>query len=340
MKTIAAFALGVLAGGAAIHLAYPGPPAAGAPAVTTSTAAPAVIGAAQGRVEGRTENIEVEAGADGVIQSLLVSEGQRIARDQVIAEIGCGHLDSEIRALDASLESARQARVRLMRGAREEERRATAQDVASAQAIADQAQRQNERMQFLVSKDEVSRETAEKAARDLATASAALAAARERQKLANAGPLPEELAKADADIATITEKLHATEALRAKCTVRAPIAGTITRIHMRAGEAFSTVVPRPIVSIADLSERRIRAEVDERDLARIYLHQRVRISAESSAPFDGSVVWTSQVMGRKTARSTDPAERSDRDILETLIAPGRGAPALPLGLRVVVEFLP
>ncbi len=263
-----------------------------------------------------------------------------ISKDDTIAEIACDNLDSEVRALEASRESFVQTRVRVLRGSRDEERRVADQDVLSADAIVDQARRQNDRMQFLAAKDEVSQQTADNAKRDLATAEAAARAALEVQKLANAGPLPEEVSKANADVASAEERLHATVAQRDKCIVRAPISGTITRVNMRIGEAFSTVIPRPIVTMADLSERRIRAEVDERDLPKVEINQRVRISAQGfREPFAGKVIWTSVVMGRKTARSTDPAERSDRDILETLIAPERGAPRLPLGLRVVVEFL-
>jgi multidrug resistance efflux pump len=129
-------------------------------------------------------------------------------------------------------------------------------------------------------------------------------------------------------------------AQREKCVIRAPISGTITRVNMRAGQAFSTVMPHPIVTMADLTEQRIRAEVDERDLSRIMVNQRVRIQVEGyQKPLAGRVIWTSVVMGRKTARSTDPADKSDRDILETLIAPERSAVRLPIGLRVLVEFL-
>jgi HlyD family secretion protein len=269
-----------------------------------------------------------------------VKEGQRISRGQVVAVLTCDDLDSQARALDASLESARQSKVRLLRGSRDEERRVADQEVKAAEAIVDQARRQNDRMQGLAAKDDVPRLTAENAKRDLDTAEAALRASVEKQKLANAGALPEEISKADAEILAAQERLHAAGAQRDKCDVRSPIDGTVTRVHLRAGEAFSTVLPRPIITVADLSERRVRAEVDERDLGKIHVKQRVRITADGFAEhFGGRVSWTSVVMGRKTARSTDPAEKSDRDILEALIVPDRGTPQLPIGLRVVVEFV-
>jgi multidrug resistance efflux pump len=342
MKIAAALVFGMVLGGVAVWWSFPHP-AAMHSAVTAAAApppGPPVVAAAQGRVEGRTENIEVEASADGVIRSLAVREGQRVAKNEVIGQITCDNLDSEVRALEASRESAKQARVRLLRGSRDEERRVADEEVASAQAIVDQARRENDRSQFLAAKDVMPRQSAENAKRNLATAEATLRAANEKQKLVYAGPLPEEISKADADVLAAEERLRAAMAQREKCVIRAPISGTITRVNMRAGEAFSTVMPHPIVTMADLSEQRIRAEVDERDLSRVMVNQSVRIHAEGfQKPFAGRVIWTSVVMGRKTARSTDPAEKADRDILETLIAPERLAVRLPIGLRVVVEFL-
>ena len=342
MKTAAALVFGMVLGGAAVWSSFPrqAVPHSAVTAATAPPSGPSVVAAAQGRVEGRTETIEVEASSDGVIRSLAVREGQRVAKNEVIGQIACGNLDSEVRALEASRESAKQARVRLLRGSREEERRVADQEVVSAQAIVDQARRENDRIQSLVAKEVMPRRSAENARRDLTTAEAALRAADEKQKLVNAGPLPEEISKADADVLAVEERLRAAMAQREKCVIRAPISGTITTVKMRAGQAFSTVMPHPIVTMADLSEQRIRAEVDERDLSRIMVNQKVRVHAEGfQEPFAGKVIWTSVVMGRKTARSADPAEKADRDILETLIAPERSAVRLPIGLRVVVEFL-
>lgn len=340
MKVALALIMGILLGGSAVW--FLSRRSTTTPLTVTAAEVPAlpIIAAAQGRVEGRTENIEVEASIDGVIRTLPVMEGQKVARGEIIATLACDDLDFQVRALQASLESARQSRVRLLRGSREEERRVAEQEVRSAQVIVDQQRRQNDRMQLLASKDDIPLQTAETTQRDLDTAEVALASALEKQKLVNAGPLAEEIAKADADVNAAEEKLRAIEAQREKCSIRSPISGTITRVLMRVGEAFSTVLPRPIVTLADLSGRRIRAEVDERDMSRVWINQPVRISSDAyHDPFAGKVTWTAVVMGRKNVKSTDPAEKSDRDILETLIKPDRAAPPLPLGLRVVVEFL-
>lgn len=340
MRVAFALLIGIVLGGSAIWLVSRR--SAGLPTTVTAAETPAVpiVAAAQGRVEGRTENIEVEASIDGVIRTLSVSEGQKVAKGQIIAAIACNDLDYEVRALDAALESARQSRVRLLRGSRDEERRVAEEEVLAARAIADQQRKQNDRMQLLVAKDDVPKQTAENVRRDLDTAEANLRSAIEKQKLVNAGPLAEEVAKADADVTAASQKLQAVRAQQEKCVVRSPISGSVTRVLMREGEAFSVVVPRPIVTIADLSGRRVRAEVDERDLTKVWINQKVRMSAEGyPGVLSGAVAWKAVVMGRKHVISTNPADKADRDVLEALIVPDRSAPPLPLGLRVTVEFL-
>jgi hypothetical protein len=44
-------------------------------------------------------------------------------------------------------------------------------------------------------------------------------------------------------------------------------------------------------------------------------------------------------MGRKTIDTGNPADKSDRDILEALVDLGPNASALPIGLRVTVQFV-
>jgi HlyD family secretion protein len=110
---------------------------------------------------------------------------------------------------------------------------------------------------------------------------------------------------------------------------------------MKAGEAFSTIMPKPIFTIADLSRFRVRAEIDERDLGSVHVGQKAAIHAEGfpDSPIAGTVTWLAATMGRKTALSTNPAEKTDRDIREALIDFDPGDRTLVVGLRVTVEFL-
>jgi len=344
MKNLGPIVLGVTLGAAAMYVAqnrlqvHPasasGPPAAATPRPSV------VVAASEGRVEGNSESVPVAAAIDGVIHEVHVKEGQKVQAGDILAEIGCDDLTAQIRSLEAAAESARQVRVRLLRGSRDEERRAAERQTQAAQALAEEAEKRSRRMDELV-KDVVARADADTAERDYRNTLASLEAAREHEKLVKAGPLPEEVAKADADVIDAEQRLSSTIAQRDKCTVKAPISGTVLRVQMKAGEAFSTIMPKPIFTIADVSRFRVRAEIDERDLGSVHLGQKAAIHAEGfpDSPIIGQVTWLADTMGRKTALSTNPAEKTDRDIREALIDFDPGNRTLVVGLRVTVEFL-
>ncbi len=300
-----------------------------------------IVLACPGRVEGQSEVVDVGAGADGVLTAVLVHDGQQVRAGQVIALIDCREIKSQIAEARALVERARQNRVRLVRGSRGEERGKAADEAAVAEAQFEQAQLQHRRVAELFKVAVVSKEELDKTARDLAVAEATLHATKNQQALVNAPPLPEELARADAEVGVAEEQVRTAKARLDKCTVKAPLSGTIVRTFLKAGESVSTVFPQPIVSLADVSQLRVRAEVDERDVGRVYVGQSVIVLADAypGKTFAGKVSRVGAVMGRKKVRTGDPAEKSDRDVLEVLIDLEKTNEYLVLGLRTTVQFL-
>ena len=112
-------------------------------------------------------------------------------------------------------------------------------------------------------------------------------------------------------------------------------------MYARRGESFSTVTPRPLFSLADTSTRHIKAEIDERDVDKVSVGQRVVIQADAldGKKLTGSVASVSDMMGRKSISTGDPADKSDRDVLEAVIDLEDNSRPLPIGLRVTVQFL-
>jgi len=102
----------------------------------------------------------------------------------------------------------------------------------------------------------------------------------------------------------------------------------------------SSCFPRPAASFL-IHARRVRAEVDERDVGRVHAGQRVRVTVDAfpDHPFSGTVGQIGSLMGRKTVRSGDPAEKADRDVLDVLVDIDQPDPGLVIGLRVTVSFL-
>ena len=295
--------------------------------------------ASPGRVEGRTETTGVGASIDGVVRRILVKEGQSVDKGALLAELDCADLRSALQVAEAQVASLEQIRMRLLHGKRQEERDAAAQKTAAARAILDQAATQKDRMFKLQQSDTVSRSTYDSALRDHQVAEALLKQALHEEELANADPLPEEIARADADLLAATKNVQFSKDRIAKCSVRAPFSGSILRIHLREGETFSLLASRPLFSLADLSDRRVRAEVDERDVTAVRVGQSVTVSTDATSKlFHGTVAEISPVMGRKSIQTGDPADKTDRDILEVVASLSADALELPIGLRVTVRF--
>lgn len=296
--------------------------------------------ASPGRIEGESDSIEVGAAIDGVIQEIHVREGQLVKRGDVLAELDCRDLKSALPVARAEAESLLQTRNRLLRGSRTEERQVAAQRTMSAKADHEQASAQLDRSRKLMESQLISRVVFDQARRDAHVAEAEYKRAMRNEELVNAEPLVEEIARADADLRAANEKIKLADEKLAKCLVRAPIDGAILRVLLRKGESFALVAPRPLLTMADISGRRVRAELDERDVDKVRVGTLVTVFSEAYAGrrFAGEVTRLSSVMGRKSVVTGDPADKSDRDILEVTAQLDPSAKVLPLGLRVTVQF--
>jgi ABC exporter DevB family membrane fusion protein len=342
MRTIAIFLAGALSMGIASIFVPRVRPDAAKPeprGEQASTISEAVL-AADGRIEGRSEATEVGPPMTGVVESVGVREGQHVAAGAVLAQIWCADLRAETAAASASAESLRQERVRLLHGRRYEERQIAGQQVAVAKADLEEATSRLSRMRLLVEKDEMPRVQYDEVVRQFETAQARWRQAQSAEKLASAGPLEEELARIDQQIRAAENHATSLSEQADRCTVRAPFAGTVLRVHIRAGETVSTVFPRALFTMADTSRLRVRAEVDERDIGKVSIGQAVEIAAAGLASgIAGSVTSISPMMGRRTVLSGDPAEKSDRDTLEVVAELKSTAVHPAIGLRVTVRFI-
>ena len=116
--------------------------------------------------------------------------------------------------------------------------------------------------------------------------------------------------------------LAQSEALLAKTYIRSPIDGVVLRKHHRGGETVITTQVDPIATIGNISQLRVRAEVDELDVARVKPGQRayVRADAFGDRKFLGVVTDVGESLGKKQIRTEHPEERADAKVLEVLVA--------------------
>lgn len=290
---------------------------------------------AAGLVEPASEEVRLGAQMDGVLQSVPVEEGQQVRRGQVVAVLENGDFSARVLLARSQVKEREAVLARLRNGSRTEERREADALVREAKATVDIAGAERERRRVLLARGAVSRSEYDLAERDWLTAKARLEAVKERAAVVHTATRAEDILRAEAELATAQAHLSEALAMLEKTIVRAPMDGRILRKIRKAGESVSANGTTPIVSIGDLSQLRVRVDVDETDVAGLREGMRAFVKAEAygDRQFTGRVIRIGQALGRKNVRTDEPTERVDRKILETLVALDADQ-TLPVGLRV------
>jgi multidrug resistance efflux pump len=280
--------------------------------------------AASGRIEPVSEEVVIGAEIPGRLVALLVEEGASVRRGQTLARLD----DREYRVrLDSAEALHRQKAAELLRlrnGSREQERREARAVMREAEAVMENARTERDRRANLFRTGDIAREEVERADRQLEVARARHEAAVERYSLVDAPARVEDIARAEAELALAAAGVAAARVALEKTLINSPLDGVLLRRHQRVGEIVTggmNGTSMPILTLADLSRLRVRAEIDELDVGRVSPGQSawITIDAYGERQFRGRVVRMGEIFGRKTLRTDNPAEKVDVKILETLI---------------------
>ncbi|MBB1126365.1 HlyD family secretion protein [Thiospirillum jenense] len=303
------------------------------------TAIPRTRVAALGRVEPRSEEMSIAAAMTGRLATVAVEEGESIVIGQVLATLENADHFARLQTAQAALAAARAQLDRVLNGARQAERDQAKAEVGEAKAVVELAQLELARQQSLEQRRLGSRQDLDRARSEYQVATARLTRARLQHELLESPPRADERAAAAAEVAVAESRLNEMRAVFEKSFVRSPINGVVLRKLRHPGEQVSELGDTPIVVIGDTSVLRVRAEVDEADIALVRTNQTVDIRADAfpGRSFRGQVSRIGNRMGRKAVRNELPEEHVDTRVLEVLIDLETNAP-LPVGLRVDVYF--
>ena len=224
---------------------------------------------------------------------------------------------------------------RTINGARAQERHAAEASKQAAKAVLDNAKREAERRRNLAEREMISHDEAERYERAYQVAQAEYERATQEFSLVDADAREEDRRKAQAAVASAQAQLAEARAYLEKTYIRSPLDGVVLRKFRHAGESVSTQFDSPVVTLADDSSLRVRMDVDESDVAKLFVGQTAFVTAEAygTQRFTGHVVRVGRILGKKNVRTDEPSERVDTKILETLMELDPGQ-KLPLGLRV------
>jgi ABC exporter DevB family membrane fusion protein len=313
---------------------------AAAVAALPLASAPLVSGdyivAAPGRVEPASEEIRVSAAVTGLLKEMVVKEGDKVRRGDVLARLESDEYQAALAKAQAAGELSEAELNRVLNGARQAERQAARAAVEEADAMDKNASLVLGRLHTLGSQGVASIQAVDQAERDYFVARARLRAAREKYALIDDPPRDEDVAIAKARLAAARAAVREAQSLLDKTVIRSPIDGTILGIYRRPGELVSTYfVDQPILSIGDLSTLYVRAEIDEADIGKLQLGLPAYVTADAfgSSRFMGKIIHVGEKLGQKKVHSDAPTERSDTKVLEVLIELNSPNPLRP-GLRV------
>lgn len=291
--------------------------------------------AALGRVEPHSEEMQVAAAMTGRLASVALDEGDPVRQGDVVAVLENADHEARVRAAEAALAVALASLDRVRNGARPAERAEAAAQVKEAQAVLALAERELGRQQGLAGRGLGSTQDLDRAHSEHAVALARLARAERHREVIDSPPRADDLARAEAEVSLAQARLLEARAVLEKSLVRSPVSGVILSKLRHAGEQVTEMGDTPIVVVGDTSRLRVRAEVDEADIAQVRVGQGAYVQADAYGQlrFPGRVSRIGSLMGRKSLRNEQPAERMDTRVLEVLIDLEPGT-ELPVGLRV------
>ena len=166
-----------------------------------------------------------------------------------------------------------------------------------------------------------------------------VAAARQALATQNARgdmPLTQRL---ESSLATARAELSSAEIGLERTRVRAPADGTVLNMIAKAGETATPSPENTLLVFGDLTSLRLRAEVEERDAAKVRVGQKVVVKADAfpDRAFEGTVTSISQSLGQPRIATRGPRRPNDVEVVEVMVAL-EGNPPLFTGMRVDAFF--
>jgi HlyD family secretion protein len=292
--------------------------------------------AAPGRVESASREIKVSAAILAAIAEILVRINDRVSAGDLLIRLDDREALARLSLAEAQVEDRRRARDDAPQPAGELVKLADSIAASERAVVAARA-----RLDRIV----VARRTGLESEPNLAEARSTLLRAQERReqqreqleklKAMPDAPLP---SRTEAALAVArAEWTIAQEALE-RTRIRAPIAGIILQVQAKVGEMASPS-SEPLLVLGDRPRLRVRAEVDERDIGKVTLGQRVVVRADAfrGRDFEGKVSAIAPIVGPGRISQRAPQRATDTEVMEVVVDLIE-ANLLVVGLRVDVFF--
>ncbi len=302
---------------------------------------PTWAAAGQGRVEPFGGEVRITAQAQGRIVEVLAAVNDKVQAGELLVRLDDADPEARVTAAEAEASVRRRERnAENVTGVARDRR--TAEDaIAAAERVVTSARAEFDRQIRL-------RRASKGTTADLTKARDALTAARDQletnraslRRIVAVGNAPE-YTRLEASIASARSDITLAEAAAERTRIRAPKDGTILQVIATVGE---TAVPAPdqvMIVLGDMSKLRVRAELEERDSAKVRLGQTVIVRSDAfpGKDFEGKVGQIAQSLAPSKIGLKGPRRGLEVDVLEVLVDL-EGLPTLLPGMRVDVLLKP
>ncbi len=229
--------------------------------------------------------IEISSQLAARIERIAVREGDRVRAGQRLVQLRSDEATATLAAASAALSEA-QERIRQIA---QVQRPVAEQQLAQAEANQDAARNEVERVRDLLARKYVSQTRADDAERLLATARAAVLAARAQADAVREGGIEVELARSR--LAQARSNVAVARARLELLTLTAPADALVLTRSAEPGDTAQ--VGRSLLSLALEGETRIIATIDEKNLRELEAGLRARAVADAfpRQPFDARIIY-------------------------------------------------
>lgn len=295
------------------------------------------VAAAPGRVEPRSGQLRMGASVGGRVEKISVRMNDRVAEGEVLVRLE----DKEARARVSAAEAEAAVRKRERDAAA-----ATAgrESIRKAEDAVYEAERAVKDARFALD-DAIATDRKTPNSQNLAStrrqhADAVDRLRQEQSSLASAlsrsSTAPSRL---EAGLIAARSEVTLAESLLDKTRIRSPIAGKVLQLYAKLGELVAPSPELPLAVVGDMTLVRVRAEVDETDVAKIKLGQRVFVknTAYPGQEYEGKVSEIAPSLAMPRMGSRGARRATDVEVMEVLIDLDGTVPLLP-GMRVDAFF--
>ncbi len=297
--------------------------------VKSSTAppgAPPVAGfqhsvGAVGLVEASSENISISTAVSGLIVKVYVKAGDRVKVGQYLFSLDDRDLKAEHVTRQATLDAARERLAKLEQSPRPEEIPPAEARVREAEAALADAAVQQKLIESVTDRRAIREEDLQRRREATKAAQAKVDEAKAALALLKAGAWAPDIKIAKAEITTAEAQLKRLETDIERLTMRAPVAGEILQVNVRAGEyAQVGTLAKPLIVMGDTSRLNVRVDVDENEGWKVRADAPAKAAerGNSNQKVDLEFVRFEPYVVPKKSLTGDSTERVDTRVLQVI----------------------